>query len=93
MQSYRDKTAKDLMSELWSISDRSHKDSDSFVFYFSGHGDLECIVGHDGEEVQIGEIPEMFVPENCSSLQHKPKVKIEKKTEIMCDTFYSTKYM
>ena len=79
VESFRDLTAKQIVSEVWEIQTRPHKDFDSFVLYFSGHGDLNSILGHDLKEVQIGELANRFQPENCSSLQNKPKVKIRKR--------------
>lgn len=81
MEAFKNLEAEDLMNKVRSIRDRSHKGFDSFVFYFSGHGNLNSIQGDDGQNVLIDDVVDLFQPNNCPSLQHRPKVKIKKKNQ------------
>ena len=71
---FKDLTEDDILAETRKIRKLSHTNYDSFVLYFSGHGDQNVILGHDLGHVEIADIIEMFEPKRCSSLQRKPKV-------------------
>eukprot|EP00479_Gromia_sphaerica_P010059 TRINITY_DN447_c0_g1_i6.p1 TRINITY_DN447_c0_g1~~TRINITY_DN447_c0_g1_i6.p1 ORF type:complete len:205 (+),score=41.63 TRINITY_DN447_c0_g1_i6:479-1093(+) len=56
------------------FSEMDHSEYDSFVFYFSGHGEENVIKTADSESYKIEDIVDKFEPSNCKTLIGKPKI-------------------
>eukprot|EP00479_Gromia_sphaerica_P012053 TRINITY_DN6189_c0_g1_i1.p1 TRINITY_DN6189_c0_g1~~TRINITY_DN6189_c0_g1_i1.p1 ORF type:complete len:195 (-),score=33.34 TRINITY_DN6189_c0_g1_i1:95-679(-) len=73
----------EIIMQCVQFSLRDHSNYDSFIFYFSGHGGLDVIYGHDVDMkdnaddaigVEIRRITDYFQRKNCESLTGKPKI-------------------
>ena len=73
-----DKEVATIAKVAYIASQHDHTQYDSFVFYFSGHGDDGVICGNSdapGEpRLKISEIVSLFEPQHCPTLAEKPKV-------------------
>eukprot|EP00479_Gromia_sphaerica_P011985 TRINITY_DN6127_c0_g1_i3.p1 TRINITY_DN6127_c0_g1~~TRINITY_DN6127_c0_g1_i3.p1 ORF type:complete len:194 (-),score=26.91 TRINITY_DN6127_c0_g1_i3:10-534(-) len=45
-----------------------------FMFYFSGHGTVDSIIGDDMKYVSRADLVDIFQPEKCPALSYKPKI-------------------
>eukprot|EP00479_Gromia_sphaerica_P008375 TRINITY_DN314_c0_g1_i2.p1 TRINITY_DN314_c0_g1~~TRINITY_DN314_c0_g1_i2.p1 ORF type:complete len:177 (+),score=22.99 TRINITY_DN314_c0_g1_i2:762-1292(+) len=77
-----DKQIKKVVYNI-SVDIPDEVDCDSFIMYFSGHGYGDKILGHDvdldfasesGFGVEISQLVHHFQPQNCRSLEGKPKI-------------------
>ncbi|XP_069053061.1 caspase-8-like isoform X1 [Lepisosteus oculatus] len=69
-----DLKAAEMRAKLEEYGKASHQGKDCFVCCVLSHGEQQCVVGTDGEKVEIKDIVSCFNGQNCPSLVQKPKV-------------------
>eukprot|EP00479_Gromia_sphaerica_P007383 TRINITY_DN2434_c0_g1_i1.p1 TRINITY_DN2434_c0_g1~~TRINITY_DN2434_c0_g1_i1.p1 ORF type:complete len:189 (-),score=38.23 TRINITY_DN2434_c0_g1_i1:93-659(-) len=74
--SFKDLTADEILKKVRDMSRMDHSSYDSFILYFSGHGDPNIIYGAGGgdDTLKIKEIVRHFEEEDCKTLIEKPKI-------------------
>uniref|UniRef100_W5MXU5 Caspase-8 n=1 Tax=Lepisosteus oculatus TaxID=7918 RepID=W5MXU5_LEPOC len=69
-----DLKAAEMRAKLEEYGKASHQGKDCFVCCVLSHGEQQCVVGTDGEKVEIKDIVSCFDGKKCPSLVQKPKV-------------------
>ncbi|MBN3312546.1 CASP8 protein, partial [Atractosteus spatula] len=74
VKQYDDLKAAEMRATLEEFGKASHQGKDCFVCCVLSHGEQQCVVGTDGEKVEIKDIVSCFDGKKCPSLVQKPKV-------------------
>jgi hypothetical protein len=68
-------TAEEMENKLKDLSkDERLKNDNALVVMIITHGQDECVIGFDGNELRIATIVDLFSEKNCSSMNRKPKL-------------------
>ena len=70
----KNRTASNLLEDLYKIAARSHSKYDSFVCCILSHGYRGGVYGADSKPVELTTITSLFEGRNCSTLIGKPKM-------------------
>ncbi|KAI6659841.1 hypothetical protein LOD99_10595 [Oopsacas minuta] len=72
---YNDLTADQTLWRMNEISQRNHKDFDSFICCILTHGtDNDALYGSDGKDVSLRKVMSFFYGKNAKTLFGKPKI-------------------
>ncbi|XP_060782466.1 caspase-6-like [Neoarius graeffei] len=73
VNTYNDKTKKEVLTELRKAAAANHADADCFVCIFLTHGEERKISACD-DDIHIKDITDLFRGDQCKSLVGKPKI-------------------